>query len=158
VASGLVIGTCGSGGGGNYLVAVKPGGSGDVSNSHVAYKLTKVMPYVPTPITNGDLLFLWGDKGVVTCVNAPTGETVWAERVGGNFFGSPIRVEDRLYCLSADGDCVVLTATSQFKVLARNPLGEGSHSTPTVAGGRLYLRTFSHLISIGGKTNANAGS
>jgi outer membrane protein assembly factor BamB len=75
----------------------------------------------------------------------------WRERVGGIFYGSPIRVGDRIYCTSLDGDVVVLAASSDYKQLARNPLGEGSQATPAIADGKMYLRTLSHLISIGGK-------
>jgi outer membrane protein assembly factor BamB len=150
LAGGLVIGTCGAGGGGNYLVALRPGGSGDVSQSHLVYKLDKSVPYVPTPVAHGDRLFLWSDQGVVTCADVRTGTVRWQQRVRGRYFGSPIRVRDRLYCMSVEGDCVVLAAGTEFLVLGRNPLGEGSHSTPAIADGRMYLRTFGHLISIGG--------
>jgi len=150
VAAGLLVGTCGSGGGGNYIVAMKPGGKGDVTATHLAYKLQKSIPYVPTPLARGDLLFLWSDKGIVSCVEAPTGSILWQERVGGGYSGSPICIGDRIYCMSEEGEVPVIAASREFKILARNPLGEGSRSTPAVAGGRLYLRSYTHLISIGG--------
>jgi len=151
LAGGNLIGSCGSGAGGNYLIAIKPGGTGNISSTNLAYKLTRSMPYVPTPIAVGDLLFAWSDGGVVTCIQADTGEQHWQKRVEGNYFGSPICVQDRLYCISTKGKCVVLRASKTFEELAVNDLGEGSHSTPAVANERMYLRTFSHLISIGGK-------
>lgn len=153
LAGSLVLATCGSGGGGNYLVAVRGGGKGDVSASHLAYKLTRAIPYVPTPLIKGDRLFLWSDKGVVSCLKAASGETVWQNRIGGNYFGSPVCIGDRLYGVSVDGEVVVVAAADDFKVLGRTHLGEGSHSTPAVAGGRLYLRTHTQLFSIGGKKN-----
>jgi hypothetical protein len=88
---------------------------------------------------------------MVTCASASTGEVHWRERVPGTYYGSPVCVGDHVYCMSRDGDVIVLAAAKKFEQVARNPLGEGSHSTPAVAGGRMYLRTFSHLISIGGK-------
>jgi outer membrane protein assembly factor BamB len=94
---------------------------------------------------------LWGDNGVVSCVDAATGKSHWRQRVGGNFSGSPIAIEDRLYCIAEDGTVVVLAAGPEYRLIARNALGENSNSTPAVAGGRLYLRTVSHLISLGGK-------
>lgn len=146
VAAGLVFGTCGSGGGGNYLVAVRPG-----PEPQVAYKVTEMAPYVPTPLAKDDLLFTWSDKGVVSCLRAATGEKIWRERVGGNYSGSPVCAGDHLYCIAEDGTVVSLAASEKFQLLARNPLGEDSRSTPAIAGDRMYLRTYSHLVSLGGK-------
>ena len=121
-------------------------------NGKLAYEIKTQAPYVPTMLARGDLMFLWYDKGIVTCIDAPTGAIHWRERVGGNFFGSPVLVDDKVYCISADGEVVVLKADKQFELLARNPLGEPSRATPAISGGRMYLRTYSHLISIGGKS------
>ncbi|MGE0533414.1 MAG: PQQ-binding-like beta-propeller repeat protein [Pirellulales bacterium] len=153
IAAGLIFGTCGSGGGGNYVVAVRPGKADGSVPPQVAYKITKSAPYVPTPIAKDSLVFLWSDQGVATCIVAATGEVVWQNRVGGKFYGSPICIEDRLYCISTDGEVVVLSAGPEYVELARNNLGEGSHSTPAVADGVLYLRTFSHLFSLGKKSS-----
>jgi outer membrane protein assembly factor BamB len=154
LADGLLIGSCGSGGGGNYLVAIHPGGTDKPKAGQLAYRIDKAAPYVPTPIARNGLLFLWADGGVVSCVRAGTGETLWSNRVGGNYFGSPICVQDRIYNIAADGTLVVVAAADTFNLLAKNSLGELSHSTPAVANGTMYLRTFSHLISVGGKKSA----
>ena len=81
--AGLVFGSCGSGAGGNYVVAVKPG-----KNPQVAYKVDKTAPYVPTSVAKGDLAFLWSDAGVITCIDATNGKSLWQKRVGGNFSAS----------------------------------------------------------------------
>ncbi|HVW01004.1 MAG TPA: PQQ-binding-like beta-propeller repeat protein [Planctomycetaceae bacterium] len=148
----LIIGTCGSGGGGNYVVAVKPGTAGEANSGSLAYKIDKQAPYVPTPIAKGDLLFLWSDNGIVSAVRAKTGEPLWQKRVGGTYYGSPVCVDDHLYCINTAGEVVVLRAGEEFEELGRNPLGEMSHSTPAVADGRMYLRTYKHLVSLGRKT------
>ncbi len=140
----MVFGSTGSGGGGNYVSAIKLG-----PKPEVLYEVTKEAPYVPCVVSHRDLVFLWSDKGVVKCIQAADGTVHWTERVGGNFFGSPIRVADKIYCLSEDGDAVVLSATKEYHLLGRNKLGEGSRATPAVANGRLYLRTYSNLISLG---------
>jgi outer membrane protein assembly factor BamB len=153
LAGGLLFASCGSGGGGNYVVAVKPGSATTGKQAEIAYKVDKSAPYVPTPIAKGNLVFLWGDGGVVACVKADSGDLLWRNRVegGGNFSGSPVCVEDKLYCIAENGDVVVLAAADQFKQLGRVSLGEQSHSTPSIAGGCMYLRTVSHLYSLGGK-------
>jgi outer membrane protein assembly factor BamB len=152
LADGLILASCGEGGGNNTVVALRPG-SKDGPAPELAYAPIdrSSAPYIPTICTAGDLAFLWGEKGIVACMDIPSGKMRWRERVGGNFFSSPIRVRDRIYNISADGEVVVLAAEPEFKLLARNPLGEGTQATPAVADGKMYLRTASHLISIGGK-------
>jgi outer membrane protein assembly factor BamB len=149
VAGDLLIGSCGSGGGGNYLVAVRPGNPANNWKPELAYSIKRSAPYVPTSICVGGLLFLWSDNGIVSCVQAATGEVKWQERVGGDFFGSPVCVDGRLFCVSTRGEVVVVEASERFQVLARNPLGELTHSTPAVAGGRMYIHTSKHLVSVG---------
>lgn len=147
VAAGLLFGTTGSGAGGNYVVAVKP-----QTNPTEAYRVTTQAPYVPTLVSDGELMFLWSDRGIVTCIEAANGKVIWRERIGGNYSSSPILVGDRLIGVSEDGEAVVLSASRRYKLLGRNSLGGPTNSTPAVGHGRIYFRTYSHLISIGGKT------
>ena len=143
----LVFGTTGSGGGGNYVVALKPG-----AEPETVYEVKKEAPYVPTPVARGELLFLWSDKGIVTCIEAASGKQVWQKRVTGNYSGSPVRVRDKIYCIDEAGTVVVIGAEREFKEYGRMPLDEESRSTPAVSGGRMYLRTISPLVSTGGKS------
>jgi outer membrane protein assembly factor BamB len=148
VVDGMIMATCGEGSGNNNVVAVRPYADGD--EPRLAYQIDRTSaPYVPTPVAKGNLAFLWGDRGIVTCIDAVTGKIHWRERVGGNYFGSPVRVGERLYCISAEGDVVTLAASDRFELLGRSPLGETSRATPAVAGGRMFLRTESHLIAVG---------
>ena len=149
LAAGLIIASFGSGEEGQQVTAVRPPSKDQPAK--IAWTFDKSPPFAPTAIAKDDLVFLWGDGGCVTCLRAATGEQVWRQRVGSNFLGSPIRVGGRLYCMSQQGAVFVVAASDKFELLARNPLGEPSHATPAVAGGVLYLRTFSHLISIGGR-------
>jgi len=158
VAGELIIGSCGSGGGGNYVVAIRPGDPAKGTKPSRAYEVRRSAPYVPTSICVGDWLYLWSDGGIVSRVRAATGEVQWQERVGGNFFGSPVCVDGRLFCVSTGGEVVVLAVADKFEVLARNPLGELTHSTPAIAGGRMYIHTSGHLLSIGGRKVAAAGA
>jgi outer membrane protein assembly factor BamB len=113
------------------------------------YRLRQGIPNVPTAVEAGDLLFLWHDNGTVTCLDASTGQQHWRQRVGGDFHASPIRVGHRIFGVSLDGDVSVLAAEPQFKLLARNSLGEPTRATPAVAHERMYFRTESSLICIG---------
>lgn len=142
----LVFATCGSGGGGGYVAAVRSG-----KNSEIVYKIADAAPYVPSLLVKGNRLFMWSDKGIVSCVDPADGRVLWKERVGNNFSGSPICIGDNLYCIAEDGEVFVVGAKDEYQLVAKNPLGEDSRSTPAVAGGRLYLRTYSHLIAIDAK-------
>jgi outer membrane protein assembly factor BamB len=97
VAGDLAFGSCGSGGGGNYVAAVKLGGRGDVTSSHKAYEIRQGAPYVPTMVAQGDRLYLTADNGVASCVEASTGRVVWSQRIADAFYGSPILVDGRVY-------------------------------------------------------------
>jgi outer membrane protein assembly factor BamB len=147
VAGGLVFVSCGQGGNGKLLIAARPGDS--QRGPQEVYRLQQSIPNVPTPIVAGDLLFLWHDRGVVSCHDVATGRQHWRERVGGDFHSSPLRIGDRIFCASRDGEMVVLAAARKFELLARNQLDEPCHATPAVAHGRLYVRTTSSLICIG---------
>ncbi|MBC7855418.1 MAG: PQQ-binding-like beta-propeller repeat protein [Pirellulaceae bacterium] len=148
LVSGLIIATTGQGGGGgNAVVALRPG-----PKPEIAYEIAKVKaPYVPTPVAKGNLLFLWSDSGFVTCVKGDTGGEVWSERVGSKCYGSPVRVGDKLFCVEDDGKVYCLSASEKFQRLGMYDLKEEFRTVPAIAGGKMYVRTFSNLYSIGGK-------
>ncbi len=150
VAADLVIAGYGAGLRGTRYVALRPGALEKGPPPAVAYELTRVVPLVPTPLASNGRLFLWTDDGIVSCVRLANGELVWQKRVGGAYYSSPVCVDNRLYCIAKNGEVVVLAAADKFEVLARVPLGEPSFATAAVAGGRMYLRTRSHLYSLGG--------
>jgi outer membrane protein assembly factor BamB len=150
LAGDIILGSCGSGGGGSFVTAVKAGNAASGGKPELAYQMKKSAPYVPTGIAYGKLVWLWSDGGIVTCLDSHSGEQKYQERVGGNFFGSPVWVDGRLYCISTSGELVVLDASDTFKVLDRHPFEETCHSTPAVALGKMFIRTEKHLWSFGG--------
>ncbi len=152
LADGVITASCGSGGGGNYVVAIRPGTAGKLDSAEMIYKIDRSAPYVCTPLAKDNLLFLWSDGGVVSCLEASTGDVHWRKRVEGKYFGSPVWVDGRLFCVSTEGVVVVLDAGTEFKQLAENDLDELCHSTPAVADGRMFIRTYDHLHSIGGSS------
>jgi outer membrane protein assembly factor BamB len=151
IAEGLIFGAVGSGGGGNYLTAVRPG-----STPQAVYTIKNNAPYVPTSVANDGLMFLFNDKGIVSCAEVRTGEIHWRERVSRGFSGSPVIADGKVFVIDDDGTVFVLAAAKQFQLLGSNPLGEPSRSTPAIAGGRLYFRTLSHLISVGQRSEPSA--
>ncbi|MHC4073313.1 MAG: PQQ-binding-like beta-propeller repeat protein [Planctomycetota bacterium] len=152
IADELLIGSCGDGGSGKRLIAIRPGSSDGSIQPKEAYSIDSgYRPYVPTSIAKAGLLFTFLDRGYVSCWNSATGRQLWEEKPAGKFFSSPVCVDGKLYCITMDGDVVVVRAAETYELLAINPLGETSHSAPAVSGGRMYLRTYSQLFSIGSK-------
>lgn len=147
-AAGLILQSCGGGGKGTVLIAVDPSNPTDKTKDRIRYKREKVVHYVPTPIVYGKHVYLWNDNGVFSCIEAATGKNIWTKRVGGNFSGSPVCVDGKIYCMSEEGDCVVVAASPEYKLLGKTSLGDSSHSTPAVANGRLFLRTFHRLMCL----------
>jgi outer membrane protein assembly factor BamB len=149
LAGDIILGTCGSGAGGSFVTAVNASTATAEHKPELSWQMKKSAPYVPTGIALGGLVWLWSDAGVVTCLDSSNGNIHYQERVGGNYFGSPVWIDGRLFCVSTDGEIVVLEASDQFKVLHKFPLKELCHSTPAVALGKMFIRTEKHLWSIG---------
>ena len=134
------------------VLAIRPDGEGDVSESHVAWTLKRGAPNTPSMLLIGDHLYMVSDRGVASCVDARTGESVWQERLGGNYSSSPLFANGRIYCQSEEGEGVVISADPEFKELARNDLGERTLASYGVIGNDLLIRTADHLYRIGSST------
>jgi outer membrane protein assembly factor BamB len=158
IAGDIILGSCGSGAGGSFVTAVKAGDAASGRPPQLAYQMKKSAPYVPTGVAYGDLVWLWSDGGIVTCLQAKNGEIRYQERVGGDFFGSPVWIDGRLFCVSAAGELIVLEASDTFKVLHRYGLQELCRTTPAVALGKMFIRTEKHLWSFGGSARDQKGS
>jgi outer membrane protein assembly factor BamB len=147
---GLVIASCGQGGRyGVEQIAVKIDGDiGEDGLAKIVWERKKVIPYVPTPIVYNGHLYEWSDEGIVACVNLKDGKDVWVKRIGGNYSGSPLCIDGKLYCMSESGDVEVVAASPEFEHLGTTPLNDPSHSTPAIANGRLFLRSFHRLACL----------
>jgi outer membrane protein assembly factor BamB len=131
------------------LLAVRLDGRGDVTDSHVAWRVEgSTVPQEPSPILVDGLLYTVSNNGLATCYDAATGERVWSERLGGNFVSSPIYADGRIYVSSVQGKTSVLQPGRTFQVLATNELESGFMASPAVSGNALILRTKTHLYRI----------
>jgi outer membrane protein assembly factor BamB len=134
---------------GSKLLAIRPTGSGDVSTSHVDWTFRKNVPTRPAPILVGDLLYMVSDNGIVTCLDARSGDVVWTKRIGDKFTASPVFGDGHLYfCDQEDGKCYVLAVGREAKVVTVNKLDAGCMATPAIAGKSLYVRTKKSLYRI----------
>jgi outer membrane protein assembly factor BamB len=130
------------------LWAVKADGHGNVTDSHVAWKLSTHVGKYASPLLVDGLIYTASDESFVTCVEAATGQVVWTERIGGQYAASPIYADGRLYFFSQDGTTTVLKPGRTFEVLATNKLAGGFMASPAVDGKAFYLRTKTHLYRV----------
>lgn len=143
-AAGLVFAYTGNGGGRRNFVAVEPGGG-----AKAAWSAKRFVPYVPSLLTAGDLLFAVDDRGTAACYEAKTGKRVWAERLAGPVTASPIIADGKVIVIDEAGTAVAFAASREFKILAKSRLGELTYATPAAADGRLFVRTAGRLYCFG---------
>ncbi|TWT31558.1 outer membrane protein assembly factor BamB family protein [Blastopirellula retiformator] len=133
------------------LWAMSVDGEGDVTDTHVGWTMSKQAPTKPSPLLWQDLLYMVSDRGIATCVDVENGETVWTERLGGNFSASPAIAEGRIYFCNEDGETIVIEPGREFKVLAENEIAGQIMATPLLLEGAIILRTDTALYRIGKK-------
>lgn len=143
----LVIANCAFVNGPKHVVALRPGPAGAMQE---VWRLEKTVPHIPSVIAVGERAYLWSDQGIVSCVRLADGNVIWQERAGRDTFGSPVAVNDKLFCVDKSGTVTVLAVGDRFEILGKNELGELCQSTPAVAGGRMFIRTWEHLHALGG--------
>ena len=132
------------------MLAVRIGGAGNITDSHVAWKHESGVSNKPSPLLVDDLLYFVSDKGgVVTCLEAKAGTLVWNKRLGGNFSASPIYASGRIYFCDQDGKTFVFKPGREYRELAVNELEDGLMASPAGARDSLYLRTKTHLYCVG---------
>jgi outer membrane protein assembly factor BamB len=133
------------------LLAIRPDGQGDVTDTHVAWRALKGIGAKPSPVLVDDLIYTVSDTGgVVACIDAKTGAEVWQHRVGGEgHSGSPLFADGAVYFFAEDGSAVALEPGRQYRELGRSRLDEGGvMATPAIAGKAIFLRTESHLYRV----------
>jgi len=145
LAAGLVL--VHSGFSRHELHAVRPDGRGDVTDTHVAWRL-RGAPAKPSPLAVGELVYLTLDRGVLTCIDAKTGRRVYRHRLPGGCSASPIYADGRIYVFGEKGTTTVVQPGRELKQLAANQLDAGCMATPAVAGKAFYVRTKTHLYRI----------
>jgi outer membrane protein assembly factor BamB len=131
------------------VLAVRPDGKGDVTDTHVVWSTTRGAPFTPSPIAVGDELYIVSDLGVLSCVDAKTGALHWQERLGGNHSASPVYADGRIYFLSEEGVATVIAPGKTVQKLAVNELDGATLASMAVADGSIYIRSLTHLYRIG---------
>ena len=134
------------------MLGIRPDGTGDVTDSHVVWRVaSKDVPLTPSPVMADGLLYMLADHGVMTCLEAATGKTVWRDRVGGSYIASLLCDGERVYAFGGSGKTTVLRTGRTFEKLADSQLSSGFMASPVVDGNALILRTKTHLYRIEAK-------
>jgi outer membrane protein assembly factor BamB len=133
------------------FLGLRPGGNGDVTDTHLVWRAVRGGPHVPTPIYLDGRLYTVNDTGIATCLDAETGKNIWYDRIRDSFSASPIEAAGLLYFPAESGVTYVLKVGDKFEVVAKNDLGSPILASPAVVGGRLILRTQDELVCIGEK-------
>jgi outer membrane protein assembly factor BamB len=136
---------------GNRLMAVRPGRTGEVPQTNIAWSDRRGVPGVPSPLYYNGRLYTFKDGGLVFCRVAGTGELLYSERLGtlGYYYSSPVAADQRIYIASAEGVVIVLQDGEKLNILATNKLDGGILATPALVDGNIYVRTKSHLYAFG---------
>ncbi|GIW79523.1 MAG: serine/threonine protein kinase [Gemmatales bacterium] len=145
VAGDLVLGTCGFVTKQKHFVAVRPA----KNDAKEVWRMERAVSYLPSPLVIDSRVYLCSELGVASCLDAATGKIIWQERLGDDFYASPVSTGKAIYCVSNDGDVYVLAPGDTFKVLAKNSIGEGTQSTPALTPQAILFRTPGRLIAIG---------
>jgi outer membrane protein assembly factor BamB len=131
------------------LVAVRPDGRGDVTNTHVAWSLRRAAPYTPSPLLVGANLFVVSDGGIASCLDATTGAVRWRHRLRGAYSASPVYADGRVYFLSEEGAATVVAPEMAYRELAVSELDGATLASMAVDDRSIFIRTASHLYRIG---------
>jgi hypothetical protein len=130
------------------VLAIRPDGRGDVTDTHVAWKTRRAAPNTPSPLLVGDELYLVSDNGIASCLDARSGQLHWQHRLGGAYSASPLHAAGRIYFQNEQGVGTVIKAGKQFEQLARNALDEPTLASYAASDGALFIRTETQLYRI----------
>jgi outer membrane protein assembly factor BamB len=130
------------------LWAIRVDGTADVTKSHVAWKASRQIPTMPSPVVAGDEIYFVNDQGVASCLDALSGDLCRQKRFDGNYCASPLAADGKIYFFSREGKTTVLRAGRDFERLAENALDGQIFASPAVIGNALVLRTDTHLYRI----------
>jgi outer membrane protein assembly factor BamB len=133
------------------VLAIKPGGKGDISSTHLLWRETENIAEVPSPLYYKDRIYVVKNGGYFSCVDALTGRLIYKTRIKGTgaFFSSPIAANNRIYVASHNGKVVVFQAGDELKILTENNMEEKILATPAVIDNKLYFRADKHLYAFG---------
>src|SRR6266511_1047158 len=134
----------------HHILAIRPNGHGNVTQTHIVWRTTKGAAYVPSPIIEGDYFLIVSDSGVAHCLQAATGQLLWQERMG-EHPASLVSANGLVYFLNDEGATHIVKPGPEFQLLAKNELGEKCFASPAISGNQIFIRGDKHLFCIGAR-------
>ena len=133
------------------LVAIKPGGEGDITSTHIVWREKNDVPEVPSPLCYQDRVYMIKNGGIASCMDAATGKLFYRKKLGvrGAYYASPIIANDKIYMASLNGKVIVFETGDNWQIIATNDLEERIYATPAIVDNKLYVRTEEHLYAFG---------
>ncbi len=128
--------------------AIDPTGTGDVTETHLKWMYEDEVPQIPTPVIVDGKMYMVHDRGMITCLDAMSGNLVWKEKLKGNFNASPIYAAGNIYFINVKGDCTIIKPGETFQKVAENSIGETVKAIPVFVGDQMILRTKDNLYMI----------
>jgi outer membrane protein assembly factor BamB len=133
----------------HHILAIRPDGSGNVSESHIVWRTQRGAAYVPSPVVIGKYLLVVSDSGIASCFDTATGTRHWMQRIGPGYSSSAVAADGQAYFLANNGVMTVIRPGVEFEVIAENALGQPCSASPAISGGRLFIRGEQDLFCIG---------
>lgn len=134
----------------HHILAIRPDGHGNVTDTHIAWRTTENTSYVPSPLAIGDYFLVVSDEGIGSCYRND-GQRVWKRRMGPHYSASLVSAGGLVYFTSDEGVTTVVRPEDQYDQVAKNPLGEACYASPAISQGQIFIRGEKHLYAIGGK-------
>lgn len=133
----------------HHILAIRPDGHGNITDTHVVWRTTQGCSYVPSPIVFGDYFLVAADNGICSCFEAANGRRLWMERLGKHYSASLVSAGGLVYFLEDDGTMKLVRPGPTLEVVGENALGESCYASPAISRGQIFLRSEKHLVCIG---------
>jgi outer membrane protein assembly factor BamB len=133
---------------GPQLLAIRPDGQGDVTSTHIVWRVNRGVPLISSPLLDGERIYMVSDNGVISCINALDGSELWRQRLRGTFSASPVLADGRIYLLNETGETTIVQSANQYVEVARNRVEDATLASLAFDEGAMFLRSETALYRI----------
>jgi outer membrane protein assembly factor BamB len=130
------------------LLAIRPDGQGDVTATHIAWRVSRGIPLISSPLLDGERIYVVNDNGIASCINALTGAELWRQRLPGTYAASPVLADGRVYFLNETGEATIVQSANQYEAVATNRVDGNTLASLAFGDGAMFLRSEQALYRI----------